>query len=106
MFPSLINKYRRHGVKELRLRSFREMEMFAQRPTKYERVSLVSSRAEMLARGAQPMVPVRPNADGSMPTSLEIAEQEMDARRMPLLLERVRPDGKVERLRIAQTKKT
>ena len=81
------------------------MDMFAQRPTKYERVKLISVRAEMLARGMQPMVEVRPNADGSMPTSLEIAEQEMDAQRMPVILERTRPDGKVERLHIAPRRK-
>jgi DNA-directed RNA polymerase subunit K/omega len=70
--------------------------------TKYETAHVVGLRAEMIARGAQAMVEVGDvRADGLQPTAIEIAKRELEARRMPLIVERTHPDGRIERLRLA-----
>jgi DNA-directed RNA polymerase subunit K/omega len=66
--------------------------------TKYERTQVIGLRSEWLARGAQPFVEVDPR-NGE--TVFEIAERELDARRLPFTVVRNMPDGKTEHLRLA-----
>lgn len=66
--------------------------------TKYETALVVGIRAEMLARGAQPMVDVEGARYGNV---YEIAEQELEAGRMPLIVVRTMPDGKTVNLHLA-----
>jgi DNA-directed RNA polymerase subunit K/omega len=70
------------------------------RLTKYERCALVGLRAEQLARGAQPFVDVPPAEPGQPSLGpCEIAERELDARRLPMIVVRHMPDGKRELMR-------
>jgi DNA-directed RNA polymerase subunit K/omega len=66
--------------------------------TKYERTQVIGLRSEWLARGAQPFVEVDPR---NRETVFEIAERELDARRLPFTVVRNLPDGKTEHLRLA-----
>jgi DNA-directed RNA polymerase subunit K/omega len=68
--------------------------------TKYERVTVVGVRCEQLARGAQAFVEVT-KANGQYKTFFEIAEDELEARRLPLVVQRNMPDGKTENIRLA-----
>ena len=68
------------------------------RLTKYERTQVIGVRSEQLARGAQAFVEIDP---AGRETVFEIAERELDARRLPLTVVRSLPDGKTEHLRLA-----
>ena len=67
------------------------------RLTKYERCALVGLRAEQIARGAQTFV--NEPADGS-DGPCELAERELDAHRLPMIIVRHLPDGKKEAIHI------
>lgn len=58
--------------------------------TKFECVRLIGQRAEYIAQGAPPMV----DATG-MTDALAIAEKELAAKRIPLTVRRIYPDGSV-----------
>ena len=68
------------------------------RLTKYERTQVIGLRSEQLARGAQAFVEVDP---AGRETVFEIAERELYARRLPLIVVRNLPDGKTEHLRLS-----
>lgn len=58
--------------------------------TKFECVRLVGQRAEYLARGAPAMVDTT-----GMTDALAIAEKELAAKKIPLTVRRIYPDGSV-----------
>jgi DNA-directed RNA polymerase subunit K/omega len=74
--------------------------MDASRPvlTKYERAKVVGMRAEQLARGMEPLVPVP--ADEPFDPE-EVARRELLAGRLPFVVVRHTPDGKPVHLRLA-----
>lgn len=59
--------------------------------TKYERARLIGERAEQIARGSPPMVDV-----GELTDPVLIAEKELILKRIPLMIKRPLPNGKVE----------
>lgn len=73
----------------------------AKRLTKYERTQVIGMRAEQLARGAQAFVDAPAAVAASSDVFYEIAERELDARRLPFIVVRTMPDGKTERIRIS-----
>ncbi len=68
--------------------------------TKYERTHVIGLRAEQLARGAQAFVDVPGPVHNASANSvfLSIAERELEAGRMPLIVVRKLPDGSEARL--------
>jgi len=66
------------------------------RLTKYERIQVIGMRAEQLARGAQSFVDATDGAD-----PYELAERELNARRLPFVVVRSQPDGKPEYLKLS-----
>lgn len=69
--------------------------------TKYERAKVVGVRAEQLARGAQCFVDIDPDAPFD---AYELAERELAARVIPLVVVRHMPDGSTQHLRIEDAK--
>jgi DNA-directed RNA polymerase subunit K/omega len=65
--------------------------------TRFERVQLLNVRAEQLLRGAPPCVPVTPLMEADV---WSIAEAELRAGTLPLLLERRLPNGVREKRRL------
>ena len=64
--------------------------------TKYEKARIVGARAEQLDRGAIPMVKVDPEViNGRI-----IAEMELQQKKIPFILARPLPNGKVEYWRV------
>ncbi len=77
------------------------MQEHQRRLTKYERTQVVGMRAEQLARGAQAFVDVPEAKPGDAAVNVyDIAERELEARRLPFIVVRKLPDGKTERIRI------
>jgi DNA-directed RNA polymerase subunit K/omega len=70
------------------------------RLTKYERTQVIGVRAEQLVHGAQAFVDVSTLPAGASP--YDIAERELLEHRMPFIIERTLPDGKTERIRLAE----
>lgn len=66
------------------------------RLTKYESCRILAVRVEHLSRGAQPCVPV----DGQ--SWLQVAERELQTRRLPLLIRRQLPNGLLEEFSLAE----
>jgi DNA-directed RNA polymerase subunit K/omega len=65
--------------------------------TKYELTKVIGMRAEQLARGAEPLV----NVDAFEAFDpISIAERELAARKLPFIVQRLLPDGKVETLNL------
>lgn len=60
------------------------------RITRYEKVRIIATRAEMLARGAVPLIDLPSNVEIS---SIEIARKEFDQGVLPMQIERTLPDG-------------
>ena len=66
--------------------------------TKYERIQVVGSRAEQLARGAQSFV--LPIAD-RIESPYELAERELETLRLPMIVMRTLPDGRPQYVRLS-----
>lgn len=64
--------------------------------TKYEKVKIVGLRAEQLQRGATPYV----EFDSKNFKPVEIAQKELDARKLPFMICRTLPNGEKEYWRI------
>lgn len=64
--------------------------------TKYEKVKIVGLRAEQLQRGATPYV----EFDPAHFNPIEIANKELDARKLPFMVCRTLPNGEKEYWRI------
>jgi DNA-directed RNA polymerase I, II, and III subunit RPABC2 len=64
--------------------------------TKYEKVKVVGLRAEQLQRGATPYV----EFDHRNFNPVEIAQKELDARKLPFMICRTLPNGQKEYWRI------
>jgi DNA-directed RNA polymerase I, II, and III subunit RPABC2 len=58
--------------------------------TKYEKVKIISIRAEQLARGAQPAVTFKEF------DPVNIAHKELQERKLPFMIRRKLPNGKTE----------
>ena len=56
--------------------------------TRYERARIIGGRALQLALGAFPLVEVKPGD-----TPIDIAERELEAGVLPIIIRRRRPDG-------------
>lgn len=71
--------------------------------TKYERVRLLGERTTQLALGAKPMIK---GIDGIKNTNPEeiIAQLEFEARMIPIIIERERPDGFFEEWKLSELK--
>jgi DNA-directed RNA polymerase subunit K/omega len=65
--------------------------------TKYERTKIIGLRAEQLVRDAQPFVEIEA---GRRFDPYEVAERELMGRRLPFVIVRHMPDGKVEQVRL------
>ena len=65
--------------------------------TQYERVKLIGTRAEQLARGAIPTIVIE---DGKVFDPLKIAEEELKQRTMPFMIRRRLSNGTFEILRL------
>lgn len=68
--------------------------------TKYEKVKLLATRTNQLARGAKPMIK---NVDYSI-TPKELAKLELKEKVIPLIVLRPIPNGKPERWKITEFK--
>jgi DNA-directed RNA polymerases I, II, and III subunit RPABC2 len=65
--------------------------------TIYEKAKILGIRAEMIARGAEPMISVPANVD----RAFDIAKMELEQKKIPLLVRRYNPDGSYEDWRVA-----
>ena len=65
--------------------------------SKFERTNLIGLRAEQLARGSAPLVPI---ADDEVFDPVEVAGRELLARRLPLVVVRRTPDGQRVHIRM------
>jgi DNA-directed RNA polymerase subunit K/omega len=65
--------------------------------TLYEKTKIIGFRANQLAQGARPFVPVPDHVTDV----LDIARLELDAKRLPFLLKRPMPDGTFEYWRLS-----
>jgi DNA-directed RNA polymerase subunit K/omega len=93
---------------------------YAKTLTKYERTQVIGMRAEQLARGAQPFVQQQQQAPegsaaaasattpaaaavagggGSGSGVYDVAERELDERRLPFVVVRTLPNGKTDQVR-------
>ena len=63
--------------------------------TKYERTQLISTRAQQLSQGAVPLVSVQ-----GLKNVVDIAEKELELRKIPLIIRRRLPNKKYEDWRI------
>lgn len=64
--------------------------------TKYERVKIIGLRAEQLQRGASPYV----DFDAKAFDPIEIANKELEARKLPFMVARTLPNGEKEYWRL------
>ena len=64
--------------------------------TKYERVRVVGARATQIASGAPPTIDIT-----GMTDALEIAEAELEQRKILMMIIRTYPDGREEKIAIA-----
>ena len=65
--------------------------------SKFERTALEGMRAEQLARGSAPLVPVDPAGEFD---PVAVARRELLARRLPLVVVRRAPDGRRVHIRM------
>jgi DNA-directed RNA polymerase subunit K/omega len=65
--------------------------------TQYERTKILGFRANQLAQGAKPYVPVPKH----VVNTIDIARLEMKERRLPFIISRVMPDGQFEFWRLS-----
>jgi DNA-directed RNA polymerase I, II, and III subunit RPABC2 len=65
--------------------------------TLYERTKILSLRASQLEHGAQPFIEVPPHIS----KSYEIAEAELEAKKLPFILKRPLPNGEYEYWRLS-----
>ena len=56
--------------------------------TKYEKVRIIGTRAEQLEAGAPPVIDI-----GNLTSSIEIAENELKERKIPMVVIRNMPNG-------------
>tara|TARA_B100000524_G_scaffold346147_1_gene245873 strand:- start:1255 stop:1713 length:459 start_codon:yes stop_codon:yes gene_type:complete len=66
--------------------------------TKFEKSKILGVRAEMLANGSVPLVNVPKNCD----SVYKIAELEFNDKKIPLLIRRTLPNGKIEDWRLEE----
>lgn len=64
--------------------------------TKYEKTKMLGVRAQMLANGAEPLVPV----PSHITKTIDIARIEFDQKKIPLLIRRHLPNGTYEDWRL------
>lgn len=65
--------------------------------SKYEKVKIIGIRAEQIQRGAKPYIDI----DETKPfDAREIAKKELVARKIPFMISRKLPDGKIEYWRL------
>lgn len=65
--------------------------------TKFERVRIIGERAQQIAEGA----PIMVNYTG-LTNALDIATKEFNERKIPIIIERTYPNGKIENISIFQ----
>jgi DNA-directed RNA polymerase I, II, and III subunit RPABC2 len=65
--------------------------------TQYERTKILGFRANQLAQGAKPYVPVPKH----VVTTADIARIELKERRLPFIISRIMPDGTFEFWRLS-----
>lgn len=65
-----------------------EEDPYRQPLTRYERARIIGGRALQLALGAFPLVEVKPGD-----TPIDIAERELEAGALPIIIRRKKPDG-------------
>jgi DNA-directed RNA polymerase I, II, and III subunit RPABC2 len=70
--------------------------------TKYEYTTLLSCRAQQLAEGALPLIPINEFNTGDPRLVWKIAEREILERKLPYIVRRKLPDGKVEFWSVAE----
>lgn len=63
--------------------------------TKYEKVRILGVRATQISMGAPPLV----NYEG-LTEAMQIAEKEFDEKKIPIIISRIHPDGKVEKFKV------
>jgi DNA-directed RNA polymerase subunit K/omega len=63
--------------------------------TKYEKVRIIGIRAKQISMGAPPLVDFTDLID-----SISIAEKEFEEKKIPLIIKRKHPDGKMEKFRV------
>ena len=66
--------------------------------TKFERIQVIGTRAEQLARGAQSFV--EPSGDRKE-EPYELAERELLSLRLPMIVVRTLPDGRSQQIRLS-----
>ena len=64
--------------------------------TKYEYTTLIGTRAQQLAEGAKPLVPLDGFTLSSPRLVWEIAEKEVKEKKLPFIIHRQFPNGKAE----------
>ena len=65
--------------------------------TKYEKVKIFGTRAEQLENGAPPAISI-----GNMTSSIEIAEKELEDRKLPMIVIRNMPNGEKRSIPISK----
>ena len=65
-----------------------ELDPYRQPLTRYERARIIGGRALQLALGAFPLVEIKPGD-----TPIDIAQRELEAGVLPVIIRRKRPDG-------------
>ena len=65
--------------------------------TKYEKVRIIGTRSEQLENGAPPVIDI-----GNMTSSIEIAEKELEDRKLPMIVIRNMPNGEKRRIPISE----
>ena len=65
--------------------------------TKYEKVRIIGTRAEQLEAGAPPVIDI-----GNMTSAIEIAEKELQVRKIPMIVIRNMPNGKKREIPISE----
>ena len=66
--------------------------------TKFEKAKLLGVRAEMIASGDKPLVEIV----GKVNNAYEIAVMELKQKKIPLIIRRTLPNGKVEDWRVEE----
>ena len=66
--------------------------------TKFEKAKLLGVRAEMIASGDKPLVEIK----GKVNNAYEIAIMELKQKKIPLIIRRTLPNGKIEDWRVEE----
>jgi len=79
--------------------------MDSYRLTKYERTHVIGLRAEQLARGAQAFVDVEATSSSTVDSDIfyNIAERELDQKKLPFIVVRQLVNGAQQKIRLAST---